>query len=240
MKVAPTILIIHPHRSYDKAAVARQGMRETLQSIKPAMVLQIHDGLNKDIYMNTPSFLTDKDALQGTGILLDKKFFSIRYPLFKTDTFIIIGGRICRCVTNALLSTLVYKIYDFSSVQKSDLMTLEVLNYKWRDNVLPTLKRISDISDLNFHFNMYASYPSTWDFKYFGKEAEVLWSGNMLYEMAVASITRHWFLVKEFKVNSRSFLNGSLVNTAIEAKGLRMVNMYYWVDTASMAKAING
>lgn len=243
--ISPTIIIAHPTKAYDRQLSAKWGIERTLYKCRPAAALQIDDGLNKP-YINLHPVQRAQDIVSGSGVLLYEDFFKSKSPWFKTDTFVFVGGRALRCIRNAFLSIFLYKLYKPKSLlsNPNDLfIKITRRNPQDLENLFNSLSPRSAAGHLNFHFNFEGIYPLLSDFEWFSKnQSEVYWSGNMIYIMMAATVSQNRRLLANSGWNIREFVEGVPSNAFISEstrENKRTVNLWYWANTASMAKALN-
>jgi hypothetical protein len=238
---APTIIIVHASRFYDRQASAKYGIGRTIDKCRPAMILEIED-IFYSSYLALPAY-SRTSAVPGAGVLLDKFLFESRGRWFDTDTFVFVGGRPDKCLANAFLSTFLLKAYDPDSIFR-DLACWQMRNFSWQQDLFNNLTPRSENSPLYFHFNFEGIYSSTWDFRHFcaGPDPEAInWSPETPWVMMATTINRNRKILERCGFNVRGIVNGIPDRTFIpntSGGNKRIIYLFYWINTADMAKAI--
>lgn len=236
--MAPTIIIVHATKAYDRPASAKYGINRTLEKCRPAMLLEIGDGMNRS-YLGLPRIMQDKDRLPGSGMFLDPRFFRARIPWFKTNDFVFLGGRVNRCLTNAFLSTLLFKLHDPDSLFANPNCGMQFIMNNGRNALLAQRGERKEETSLNFHFNFEGSYGSETDFQRL--ISDVYWSPNMPHMMMAESMASDYRMLAASGWNIKQFANGAeykphaLVGTR---ENKRIISLYYWTDTNKLAETL--
>ena len=236
----PTILIVHPTKSYDRYASAKRGIQATLQHCTPALPLFVGDSHSR-LYFDAPRLMQDNDVIPGSGMLLEPRFFKARKMWFDTDTYVFLGGRVARCLSNAFFSVLVHKLYDPSSID--DRTGIKALSSPGRSELLRSLPERKAGAPLNFHFNFEGIYPSTWDFRFIISKdpTETYFSPNILHAMLCATMNQNRMSLHTSGWDIVDYVNGQQMHSAVSVNtrgNQRRVHLFYWTSTQQMAQAL--
>jgi hypothetical protein len=239
----PTIIIVHASRGYDRQAAAKYGIERTIDKCRPANILEVEDIFHSS-YLQLPDYVRTP-ATPGAGILFDQQLMQKKAAWFESDTFIFVGGRPSKCLENTFLSALFLKLYEPSSIYKDREAVWKMRSPSGRRELFGSLLPRNENGTLNLHLNFEGIYASSIDFRNSFRSAdpeEINWSPEMPWVMMDTIAKRNRTMLEGCGWNMREHINGVLgANIASAAnENARVVNFYYWVDTADMVKAIYG
>lgn len=214
----PLLVVIHATKGYDCKSSAAHPIGQTVDKLAgQCNILEIEDRL-KPSYLRLPSSV--KTSLEYAGILLHAEFFRENPGLFDTDTFIFIGGKINRCLLNAVMSVLIAKTTPLEQlfIKRSSFLDLRGL-----------LTRPLPPGSLDLHFIGEAAYPSHSDLKRISRNDEYLdWSPNLPWINISAMSAAHNKIFNAAGMNYAEYLDGNLLRSSNGKPASGTVNIYYW------------
>ena len=222
------MLVVHATRGYKEGPSVELPIHQTLSGGYPNFnILELEERMTRHFsYLDLPEHLrTDKDI---GGCFLQRSFFEKHGELInETNTFIFMGGKVNRCLTNAFLSALIAKLTPLEKVfaeRPSILNIQESIQY-----LLGFLAQEGE--DLNFHFNCEAIYPSSFDFRKVSKDPNALsWPPNIIMNALGAW---HNKLLSDSGLTVRNHVDDKKISSNDKKNG-RVINLYYWTSTYKM------
>ena len=248
----PLVLVVHASRTFDTAWIAKNGIDDVLDmtadhfnvlelcnmTVKPKNTYTGLDEANK----------TDRDY---AGFFYTEDIVKSFKPLFDgVSNYIMLGGRVGRCLRNAFVTVLSIKA-PFSDTRAINLFRGTPYSYRTAINEFERVKALGIINDpkLNIHFNAEASYSHIDDdawktiekFIYSWDEKSKLVKEikeNIHREMFIKLIKCNRALLRNAGINVYEHING-IANIEPVSRGEDSdfkVNLYYWPSTEKLGK----
>ncbi|MBN2057976.1 MAG: hypothetical protein JW782_04210 [Candidatus Saganbacteria bacterium] len=228
----PLLMVVHATRSYDRSGSVEYPINKTIDRLCPDLNLLEIEEKRGPSYLALPQGL--RTSREYAGTLLHRSFFDKFAELIEsTNTFIFIGGRANRCLTNAFLSVLIAKI---TPLERLFANRESILNVQME---LPGLLRQALTAagpTLNFHFYSGAIYPSHSDLKMVSRRSEYLdWSPNIPYIVTASMGAKNQRLLARSGLVLVNHVDGITLDK-VNGSSDRQVNLFYWHSLVQLAE----
>jgi|GEM_PF-5975409 len=227
----PLAVVVHPTFCYDPKATAAAAIRKTVASGKHHFNFLEITQVGTKSYLGLPEHLTSSAPYYG--VMLDKQFLQTHKDLFKTNTFIFMGGAAERCLLNAIVSVLIAKLTPLEKLfaRHRTIQDLTHPAYVSAREAFSAAVGADKSIELDLHLNCDAMYYKPSDYAKYSSWR--LNRPNVILGSLLRSLRK--FLLK-YGITMQEHINGKKIPPPVsktQSTSAR-VNLYYWNNTGQM------